>query len=203
MDARARARARGRLNYSTDIKLGLSRDVFHDLIYNDERMPEDHRLESDISLSAGERISKYLVNQAERNIEKDIRMIILDSSLGRLAREKKSDVMKNIVGQGLDQIILLENPSAYHNGMRVVESKKYLLGATLEKINVSVEGFPFQPSVLGNELRLNLDGSYMVEGDVYEKQMYDEQYCVVFSELCPSGGRFSDSETQISFRSNM
>jgi len=165
-------------------------------------MPEGHRLVSNFSLSIGERMYRYLVNQVKRNIENDIRTIIFNSSLGRLTEEKKIKVMKAIVGQSLDQIILLENPSAYRTGLGMAESKKYHLGATLEKVNVSVEGFPFQPSVLEKELRSNFDGSYLVDGDVYEKQIYEEQYCVVFSQLCPSGGRYSRNETQLTFRSN-
>jgi len=188
-----------RLNYSTDIELGLSRNVFHDLIYNDEGIPGDHRLDYDARLSAGERMSEYLVNQVERNIERGLRMIILDSALDRLAREKKGEFIRNIVDQELDQIILLESPAAYYNRLEMFESKKYLLGATLEKINASVEDFPFQPSVLENEMKLNLDGSYMVNGGLYEKQLFNELYCVVFSEVWPSGGRFSASNTQLIF----
>jgi hypothetical protein len=77
-----------KFRYSTDIKLGLTRSVFQNSIYFDEGIPEDHRLDIDTDLSAGERISEYLVNQLERNIENDIRMIILDSALSRLAQAR-------------------------------------------------------------------------------------------------------------------
>jgi len=79
-----------RLRYSTDIKLGLTRSVFQDLIYIDEGIPEDHQLDIDAGLSAGERMMEYLEDQVERNVDRDIRMLVLDSALDRL-RARSTD----------------------------------------------------------------------------------------------------------------
>ena len=145
---------------------------------------------------------EYLEDQVERNVERDIRMLVLDSALDRLALEKKKDCLDNIAYQGLDQVILLESPASYDKGLEVAESRKLLLGITLEKIKVSVENFPFQPSVLENELKINLDGAYLVNGAVYEKRSFNEKYSVVLSEVDPEGARFSKTETQLTFESS-
>jgi len=190
-----------KLHYSTDIKLGFTRNVFHDLIHFNAGIPEGLQLDFDASLSAGERMSEYLEKQIERNIEKQIRMVVLDSALDRMAREKKKDFLKNIAYKSLEQIILLESPVAYQNGLEKVESKKYLLGATLEKINVSVENYPFQKSKLENELKWNLNGKYLLNGHKYDKQ-YDSEYSVEFTEAEPDGGRFSENKTKMTIKSS-
>jgi hypothetical protein len=176
------------LYYDCSPEKRLTQKEFYDHIcLNEFSELDDH----DGSSSAGQRTAMSLREKVARNLERGVNMVIIDNATGRMARDGKDGLYTELAQTGLDQLILLESNHRFtQTFLDEFKPRIFHLGRNMESLVLRVENFPFPSDKLRDSIEYGLEGSYVHDGDSFERAIYDHAYTLRVVDLNPSGCRF-------------
>ena len=182
--------------YSSPLEPKLTRPIYHELICIQENTL-DKNAGKDTSESTGQRITRLLLETAIENISCDINLLILDDTLARLENKAKKTLIRKLLKQPLEQLILLQNNTSNDETLQEHNPRITHLNTRMEKATFKTEHYPLPATNLEENTRYFYDGTYLNIGDKFHSNIHGHQYYLEVIEATPNGSRF-DTNTELS-----
>ena len=178
--------ARERLLYSVEPSPRISPQHYRDHVYVGEAWSLREGSDADTVLEA-------LLGLAERNVKEGPGFMLLDETLSGFPTGVKVDAVEALLGSGLDQVVVLADPTEALPG-----APAYRLGESVDSAVFKVEGFPFEPTHLFDKVECVFRNTYVTRGDSFTGEVYGRRYTVEAVEVTPDGARVNPETTRLS-----